>query len=55
MMDYIDEHGNYHQFKQLCHCSHGPHCGQACTTEGCNCKECQCINCDHPNVIKSIS
>jgi len=53
MLDFIDEHGNYHQFQKLCHCVHAPHCGEPCSVEGCNCKDCQCIDCDHPNLVKS--
>lgn len=54
-MDFIDEQGRYHQFQKLCHCAHAPHCGEKCATVECNCQTCHCIDCDHPNVIKSIS
>lgn len=52
-MDFIDEKGRYYQYQKLCHCSHKSHCNEKCTAEGCNCQMCSCLDCDHPNVVKS--
>jgi len=51
MDNFIDDNDVYYRLKAAAKCSCGctKHCGFSCMTDGCDCYECQCINCKTTN------
>lgn len=46
-----ENQGSYKPYSNLgCTCSCGKHCGHSCMTDGCDCTECNCFDCQEQNI-----
>jgi hypothetical protein len=48
MENFIDDNEAYHRLRPHCRCGCVAHCGLSCMTDGCDCFECACAQCQTP-------